>query len=135
MDNPRSGPALLKLTLAVRGRGNIRLRGAVAIALFLLLEISAVVTVEAKPKRSALDVRALVEEHCGRCHDGRRETAKLAALKVFDLRAKDWTAAMSNQQLQKVNGRFESASVTADQRKAVAQFVQQKLEERAPVNR
>src|SRR5215471_20220757 len=97
-----------------------------ATVLVLLLGMSPPAAV--KPKSTALEpaVRKLVEDRCGRCHNSMHETAKPAALKVFDLKEDDWTASMSDGQLPKVNGRFESVDVTTAQRKQVADFIKGK---------
>src|SRR5215468_3560542 len=65
----------------------------------------------AKSSQLEADVRELVEERCGKCHNSTRETAKPAALKVFDLKEDNWTASISDEQLPKVNGRFENVDV------------------------
>src|SRR5215510_16591161 len=93
-----------------------------AIVLLPLLGMSPTAAVKAKSTPLEPAVRKLVEDHCGRCHNSTRETAKPAALKVFDLKEDDWTASMSDAQLPKVNGRFENVDVTPAQRKQVADF-------------
>src|SRR5262249_40422192 len=62
---------------------------------------------EQKPTPEKLQsvVRELIEQPGGSCHNSDRQTAKPAALKVFDLQEDDWTARMSNDQLKKVIGR------------------------------
>jgi hypothetical protein len=45
------------------------------------------------------EARAIVDHYCAKCHDGSRATAKPAALAVFDLRDRDWTARMTDAQL------------------------------------
>src|SRR5262244_4027860 len=101
-----------------------------AVVLLVLLGMSPLAAVKAKPTPLEPAVRKLVEDRCGRCHNSTRETAKPAALKVFDLKEDDWTASMSDAQLPKVNGRFENVDVTPAQRKQVADFIKGKLEER-----
>ena len=101
-----------------------------AMVLLLLLAISPFAAVKAKSTPPETAVRKLVEERCGRCHNSTRETAKPAALKVFDLKEDNWTASISDEQLPKVNGRFENVDVTPAQRKQVADFIKGKLEER-----
>src|SRR5215472_8289649 len=106
-----------------------------AMVLLLLFGMSSLAAVKAKPTALEPAVRKLVEDHCGRCHNSMHETAKPAALKVFDLKEDDWTASMSDEQLPKVNGRFASVDVTTDQRKQVADFIKGKLQERAALKR
>jgi cytochrome c553 len=78
----------------------------------------------------AASVRGVIVEHCGRCHDGARPTANPAALRVFDLRAADWTRPMSEEQLKKVTGRTKSLDLTEELHAAIAQFIEVKLSER-----
>jgi len=106
-----------------------------AIVLLLLFGMSPAAAVKAKSSALEPAVRKLVEDHCGRCHNSTHETAKPAALKVFDLKEDNWTASMSDEQLPKVNGRFASVDVTTAQRKQVADFIKGKLNERAALKR
>jgi uncharacterized membrane protein len=73
-------------------------------------------------------VREIVQQHCGSCHDGSLQTAKPAALKVFDLREDDWTARMSDEQVRKLLGRAKS--LPADNQTTMAKFVKQVLQKR-----
>jgi mono/diheme cytochrome c family protein len=43
--------------------------------------------------------RDLAKPHCGSCHQSKLDTAKPAALAVFDLDAEEWTAPMSRERL------------------------------------
>src|SRR5262245_25807621 len=106
-----------------------------AIVFLLLFGMSPPAAVKAKSTPPEPAVRKLVEDRCGRCHNSTRETAKPAALKVFDLKEDDWTASMSDAQLPKVNGRFESVEVTTAERKQVADFIKMKLGERKALKR
>jgi hypothetical protein len=83
-------------------------------------------------KSSQLDaaVRQLVEERCGRCHNSTRETAKPAALKVFDLNKDNWTASMADRQLPIVLDRLKSVNVAPEKLGQVEEFINGKLEER-----
>jgi mono/diheme cytochrome c family protein len=91
-------------------------------------------TAKAKSNQSEAVVRGLIEEHCGTCHNSTRQTAKPAALKVFDLNEDDWTASMSNDQLQKVMGRVNGVNLPPAKRQLVASFIKGKLEQRAAQN-
>ena len=51
--------------------------------------------------------RAVLESHCGRCHNSTLPTAKPAALQIFDLKEPDFAATMSDAQLSKAIGRVE----------------------------
>jgi|GEM_PF-4350005 len=109
-------------------------------AAFLVLWMSPLKTADAatanaKSNQPEAVVRGLIEEHCGSCHNSTRETAKPAALKVFDLKEDDWTASMSNDQLQKVNGRAKGVNLPPAKRQLVADFIKGKLEQRSAQNR
>jgi hypothetical protein len=106
-----------------------------AIVLLLLLGMSPPAAVKAKSTPLEPAVRKLVEDHCGRCHNSTHETAKPAALKVFDLKEDNWTASMSDVQLPRVNGRFATVDVTTAERKQVADFIKGKVQERAALKR
>jgi uncharacterized membrane protein len=83
---------------------------------------------EAPPDKLTTAVREIVQQHCGSCHDGSLQTAKPAALKVFDLREEDWTARMSDEQVRKLLGR--ARSLPADNQTKMAKFVKQVLKKR-----
>lgn len=104
------------------------------IAMFLvLLSVLQVARAEAPAEVNRLEasVRAIINEHCGSCHDGALSSAKPAALKIFDLREGDWTARMSEDQLTTVVGRVKGKNLFARQQAQVAQLMKQKREERA----
>jgi len=101
-----------------------------------LLVCTAPAFVAAEPLRPGMDpvdasVRQLVEKHCGSCHDGALDTAKPAALRVFDLREESWTARMSKEQLKKVIGRTRNIQLTGDQRREIEDFIQKKIRQRS----
>jgi len=109
---------------------------AIAAAMLLVLVTSPsrnALAAKASTKSSQLeaDVRQLVEERCGKCHNSTRETAKPAALKVFDLVKDDWTASMSNAQLPIVIERMKSVDVAPTKLQQVEKFIKGKLDERA----
>jgi len=85
----------------------------------------------AKSSQLEADVRELVEERCGKCHNSTRETAKPAALKVFDLKEADWTASMSDARLPIVIQRLKSGDVAPEKLRQAEEFIKGKLEERA----
>jgi len=109
---------------------------AIAAAMLLVLLTSPsrnALAAKAKAKSSQLDadVRELVEERCGKCHNSTRETAKPAALKVFDLKEADWTASMSDARLPIVIQRLKSGDVAPEKLRQAEEFIKGKLEERA----
>ena len=75
--------------------------------------------------------REILKANCGSCHDGALSTAKPAALKVFDLKEPEWAAAMSDQQLGRIIGRFQSFGVPRPDRKRVKAFIDAELARRA----
>lgn len=75
--------------------------------------------------------REILKANCGTCHDGALSTAKPAALKVFDLKEREWAAAMSDQQLGRIIGRFQSFGVPRRDRKRVKAFIDAELARRA----
>jgi uncharacterized membrane protein len=83
---------------------------------------------EAPVDKLTTAVREIVQQRCGSCHDGSLQTAKPAALQVFDLREEDWTARMSDDQVRKLLGRAKS--LPADNQTSMAKFVKQVLKKR-----
>ncbi len=75
--------------------------------------------------------REILKANCGTCHDGALSTAKPAALKVFDLKEQEWSAGMSDQQLGRIIGRFQSFGVPSHDRKRVKAFIDAELGRRA----
>jgi len=109
---------------------------AIAAAMLLVLVTSPsrnALAAKASTKSSQLeaDVRQLVEERCGKCHNSTRETAKPAALKVFDLVEDDWTASMSSEQLPRVIGRLKGVDLAPGKLRQAEEFIKGKLDERA----
>ena len=83
---------------------------------------------EAKVDKLSTAVRGIVQQNCGSCHDGSMQTAKPAALKVFDLRDEDWTARMSDDQVRMLLGRTKR--LPADNQTTMSKFVNQVLKKR-----
>jgi len=102
-----------------------------AVVLLVLLGMSPPAAVKAKSTPLEPAVRKLVEDNCGRCHNSTRETAKPAALKVFDLKEADWTASMSDARLPIVIQRLKSGDVAPEKLRQAEEFIKGKLEERA----
>ena len=61
-------------------------------------------------RRGAHD--ALVE-HCGKCHEGHRPTAKPAALAIFDLDRADWPARFDDRRFESALKRLSGKSAAA----------------------
>jgi hypothetical protein len=55
--------------------------------------------------------RAVLESHCGECHDPGSPSALPGALRVYDLGAVEWSARMSPAQLRDAYGRLGSSVV------------------------
>jgi len=56
------------------------------------------------------ETRQLAATHCGKCHASTSPKALGKALKVFDTERRDWTSALSDQQLPFVVERFKGLS-------------------------
>lgn len=119
----------MNLSKALR---NVATAQTMLVALWVPLAENAIVAkVKAEPGQLESAVRGLIEQHCGSCHNSTRQTAKPGALKVFDLNEHDWTARMSNDQLKKVIGRANGTDLPPAQRQRIADYINQKLKERA----
>ncbi len=77
------------------------------------------------------NVRRIIEQHCGSCHDSALATSKPAALQVFDLKAEDWTRSMSKEQLNMVRGRTKRLDLSEEQHREIAKLIEGKVSERA----
>jgi len=103
-----------------------------ALGSLLLLLASAVLadpgTCEAAVDKLSTSVRELVQHNCGSCHDGSLATANPAALKVFDLREREWTARMSDEQVRKLLGRAKRMS--PEDQTLMSKFVERVLTHR-----
>ena len=73
--------------------------------------------------------RAVLERPCGKCHDAKSASAKLAALAIYDLTQIDFAAKMTPAQLQSAMRRLER-SAPADDQAIFAQFVSLELARR-----
>ncbi len=109
-----------------------RLAVPVALSILSYLSLRGVLAAPGGVANAKLEasVRSVIEEHCGKCHDGSRATANPAALRVFDLRVEDWTRSLSEDQLRKVTGRTNGLDLPAEQKREIASFINLKLSER-----
>jgi hypothetical protein len=93
------------------------------------------------PEPAQLDLlrdaaREALSSSCGRCHDHAEKTAKPAALRIFDLRESDWSARMSEEQMQHMVGRFEGFQMPPPDRVTVERYLDaERARRRAVANR
>lgn len=64
--------------------------------------------------------QAAFERHCGACHLGDRETAKPAALAVFDLTRAGWPAGLTEAHLESMVRRVNGSSAASEEEKRAA---------------
>lgn len=76
------------------------------------------------------EVRAILTNRCGNCHNSTLSRENAAALKIFDLKDSDWSAGMSDGQGRKLISRTESFGGTERERGRVSSFVDAELESR-----
>ncbi len=67
--------------------------------------------------------REALETSCGRCHDRAQPTARPAALHVFDLAEADWSAQLTEEQMDHIEGRFEGFRMPEADRVPVRRFL------------
>lgn len=75
--------------------------------------------------------RKALRASCGRCHDGTRPTAKPAALRIFDLQEPDWSARVTDLQMDHMVDRFEGFKMPQADRVAVSRFLDAERARRA----
>src|SRR5678816_1487522 len=78
-----------------------------------------------EPAREALRVS------CGRCHDRTRSTARPAALRIFDLDERDWSARVTDVQMDHMVERFEGFHMPEADRVTVRRFLHAERARRA----
>jgi hypothetical protein len=71
---------------------------------------------------------------CGRCHDSTRPTARPAALRIFDLQERDWSARVTDQQMDHMVDRFASFRMPQADRVAVSRFLDAERARRAALD-
>jgi len=77
------------------------------------------------------DAREALRPSCGRCHDHGQPTARPAALRIFDLQEADWSARVTDEQMDHMVGRFESFKMPQADRVTVQRFLDAERARRA----
>jgi hypothetical protein len=67
--------------------------------------------------------REALRASCGRCHDHARPTARPEALRIFDLQERDWSARVSDVQMDHMVARFDGFHMPAADQIAVRKFL------------
>ena len=62
----------------------------------------------------AEQAREVLNERCGECHDGKRDTAKPKALVVFDVSRERWFETIHDEQLDKLGKRLTGMGAPAE---------------------
>ncbi|RPH72931.1 MAG: hypothetical protein EHM78_01380 [Myxococcaceae bacterium] len=75
--------------------------------------------------------REALSTSCGRCHDRTRSTARPAALRIFDLHERDWSARVTDVQMDHMVERFEGFRMPQADRVAVTRFLDAERASRA----
>lgn len=103
-----------------------------------LLLLAALGTAADAPRDGAADLERLRDSArealrgtCGRCHDHARPTARPAALRVFDLEEPDWSARLTDVQMDHIEGRFEAFHMPEADRGTVRRFLDAERTRRA----
>src|SRR5512144_1585604 len=100
--------------------------GRPSVALPLLLAVHVQSAPEPAPEELAQRreaAREALRPTCVRCHDGAQRTARPAALRFFDLRDADWSARITDVQMDHVAGRFEGFPLPEDDGVIVRRFL------------
>jgi hypothetical protein len=108
--------------------------GRPSVALPLLLAVHVQSAPEPAPEELAQRreaAREALRPTCGRCHDGAQPTARPAALRVFDLRDTDWSARITDVQMDHIEGRFEGFHLPEADRVIVRRFLEVERARRA----
>ena len=78
--------------------------------------------------------RKALRASCGRCHDGTRSTARPAALRIFDLQERDWSARVTDLQMDHMVERFEGFRMPQEDRVTVSRFLDAERARRAALD-
>ncbi len=78
--------------------------------------------------------RKALSTSCGRCHDGTRPTARPEALRIFDLHERDWSARVTDLQMDHMVERFEGFRMPQADRAAVSRFLDAERARRAALD-
>ncbi len=77
--------------------------------------------------------REALKASCGRCHDHARPTALPRALQIFDLRENDWSARVTDVQMDHMVARFDGFHMPPDDQVAVRKFLDAERARRSAV--
>jgi hypothetical protein len=75
--------------------------------------------------------RQALKASCGRCHDHARPTARPGALRIFDLREQDWSARVTDVQMDHIVARFDGFQMPPGDQAAVRKFLDAERARRA----
>ncbi|HEY1907198.1 MAG TPA: hypothetical protein VGG91_14220 [Myxococcaceae bacterium] len=75
--------------------------------------------------------REALKTSCGRCHDRAKPTAKPEALRIFDLDELDWSARVTDVQMDHMVGRFEGFHMPEADRVTVRRYLDAERARRA----
>ena len=75
--------------------------------------------------------REVLKTSCGRCHDRAKPSAKPAALRIFDLAELDWSARVTDLQMDHMVGRFEGFHMPEADRVTVRRYLDAERARRA----
>jgi hypothetical protein len=75
--------------------------------------------------------RDALKTSCGRCHDHTQPKARPAALRIFDLQEQDWSARVTDVQMDHMVGRFEGFQMPEADRVIVRRFLDAERARRA----
>ena len=75
--------------------------------------------------------RDALQPSCGRCHDRAQSTARPAALRVFDLQEPNWSARVTDVQMDHMVERFEGFKMPQADRVTVQKFLDSERARRA----
>jgi len=67
--------------------------------------------------------REALKASCGRCHDHARPTARPGALRIFDLREQDWSARVTDLQMDHMVARLDGFQMPPADQVAVRKFL------------
>jgi len=77
------------------------------------------------------EAREAMRRSCGRCHDRAQRSALPRALRLFDLGDADWSAHLTDEQLDGVAGRFEPFGMPPPDRVIVQRYLDAERARRA----
>src|SRR5215470_4468675 len=109
----------------------MRRLGAVLVLVALGASAEAPSDAAAELSRLRESAREALEASCGRCHDGTLSTARPAALRIFDLHEWDWSARITDPQMDHMVERFEGFRMPQADRVAVSRFLDAERPRRA----